>query len=113
MLWLIKSWKFIIGGLVALTALAGAIGVIIRLWQWLVAWHDAPVLGFFQDRARRCRLKLNPAKVYPLPPTISEIASHIKRSEKSVHKSLMRLEHKRKLIETRNGWELRDYTLPF
>jgi|SRR5208337_1808920 len=111
--WLIKSWKFIIGGLVALPALAAAIGVIIKVWHRLVDWHDAPVLGLFQDRARRCRLKVNPTNVYPLPPTISEIASYVKRNEKSVHKSLLRLEHKQKLVETKRGWELRDYRLPF
>jgi hypothetical protein len=113
MLWLIRSWKLIIGGLVALPALAAAIGVIIKVRQWLVDRHDALVLRFFQDGARRCRLKLNPTKVYPLPPTISEIASYVKRSEKSVHKSLLRLERKEKLIETKRGWELPNYRLPF
>jgi hypothetical protein len=111
--WLIESWKYIIGGLLALPALAAAIGVITKMRQWLVDWHDAPVLRFFQDRARRCRLKVNPVRVYPLPPTIPQIASHVKRSETSVHKSLLRLERREKLIETRNGWELRDYRLPF
>lgn len=113
MLWLIKSWKFIIGGLIALPVLAAAIGVIVKAWRWLVDCHDAPVLRFFQDRARRCRLKLNPTKVYPLAPTISEIASYLKRGEESVHKSLLRLEHKGKLIETKRGWELPNYRLPF
>ena len=110
---LVESWKYVIGGLLALPALAAAIGVIIKARQWVLDWHDGPVLRFFQDRARDCRLKVNPVRIYPLPPTISKIASHVKRSEKSVHKSLMRLEHREKLIETRNGWELRDYRLPF
>ena len=113
MLWLIRSWKFIIGGLVALPALAAAIGVTVKVRQWLVGRHDAPVLRFFQDRARRCRLAVSPRPLYPLPPAISEIASYVRRSEKSVHKSLLRLERKEELIETKRGWELPNYRLPF
>jgi hypothetical protein len=113
MLWAIKSWKLIIVGLAALPALAAAMGVIVKVWRSLVAWRDAPVLRFFQARARGCRLIANPARVYPLPPTVSEITGHVKRSTKSVHRSLMRLEHSQKLVETRNGWELQDYRLRF
>jgi hypothetical protein len=112
-LWLIKSWKFIIGGLIALPVLAAAIGVILKAWRWLVDCHDAPVLRYFQDCARRCRLAVSPRPLYPPPPTISEIASYVKRSEKSVHKSLLRLERKEKLVETKRGWELPNYRLPF
>jgi hypothetical protein len=113
MKWLGESWKLIL----ALPAFAAGIGILYKmcqwLWQWLMSWRDKPVLGFFQDRARRCRLMDNPKPAYPLPPSISEVATQLGRSDKSVRKSLLRLERKHKLVETRRGWELPEYRLPF
>jgi hypothetical protein len=109
MKWLVESWKLI----VALPAFAAGVGMLYKMWQWLMSWHDKPVLGFFQDRARRCRLMDNPKPVYPLEASISEVATHLGRSDKSVRRSLLRLERKHKLVETKRGWELPEYRLPF
>ena len=91
--------KWILG-----TSLPATVVGIVSAWHWLTGKWDALVLGFFEDRERTARRR--GMNVVPMNASVAEIGNVVHRGQKSILRSLLRLERQKKVVEYKTGWSL-------
>lgn len=85
---------------------------VLETWDWYIdRFRDAPVLGILQERRLVHRASMQNWLPPPPPEEIEyglpEIAERLKRSRKSVGKSLQRLRKRGKVEIYRGGWRIK------
>jgi hypothetical protein len=97
-------WKFILSVCGGLALLWAGWKPVIALWRWCVEKHDAKILRLLEEADRNLRIAPSIGSTVALPVPLAQIVSEAKRSEKSVYRSLRRLEKKGKVHELPKGW---------
>jgi DNA-binding transcriptional ArsR family regulator len=75
--------------------------------KWLLAKHDGEILRILRESRRTAQVNMRPgqhAAFFPF--AFQEIVKDAKRSERSVRRSLRRLEDRGEVHEVRDGWNL-------
>ena len=90
----------------ALITIGGGSKVALSFYRFCVERHDAPVLYSLHDSLRKERLQYPDRSIAALPTSLVMIAGNVKRSTRSVNKTLRRLESKGEVQEVKDGWIL-------
>lgn len=96
-------WKGTVAVLGGITTLAAAWKPITSTLEWWISRHDGAVLEFLRGRENVARAMVG--FVVPESTSVTFIASNLKRKTQSVHKSLLRLEHKDRVHREVGGWQ--------
>ena len=92
------------------TAIAGLTAVLIKfrdVRKWIVEKHDGKVLRLLLEARRTAHVNMRPGQTALfLPFPFQEIVKDAGRSEKSVRRTLRRLEDMGEVHEVRDGWNL-------
>jgi hypothetical protein len=89
------------------TAMLGSIGGLIASRRWLIEQHDGKILKILHEARQTAEVAKRPGQhTLYLPFPFHEIAKDAKRSQKSVRRSLRRLETRGYVHEVRDGWNL-------
>jgi len=107
------AFQWLAFGVTAMLAFAGAIETlqkgltgIAAQRNWFVERYDKPILDAFEDAARRANIQYEGQHIFFNSIPTAEVAKDAKRSEKSVRKTLLRLEHRGKVYEGKGGWNI-------
>jgi hypothetical protein len=77
-------------------------------YKWCIQKYDNTVHFFFTEQLREAKLKHPGRNIALQPITLNIIAQSVKRSEKSVYRSLRRLESAGVMEEVKDGWITKD-----
>ncbi len=94
-----------------LQAIPRIVKATIKVWKWMQTRSDGKVLRIMENATRNAKLSHPGKNLALLPFAIEELAGDVKRSVKSAHKSLRRLEDNGKVHEVQHGkWCLENRT---
>jgi hypothetical protein len=119
--WLLKQWhnltwlwKFALAFSGSISILAVGFKQMLLLWKWCVEKYDRPVLNVLENHAKGTVLIKNSGPIIALPLSLRQIALRCHRREKSVRRSLHRLEKLGKVYEAPDGWcsQSKAYRIP-
>jgi len=100
-------WLWIASAFAGVTAAIAKYKKLVGLYDWCVEKHDGKVLHALSESCRSALVQTPPGQSrFFLPFALSEIASEVKRSEKSVRRTLRRLEDRGAVHEVKGGWYL-------
>ena len=96
-------WKGIVAALGGISTIAAAWKPITGTAEWWISRHDGAVLEFLRGRENVARAM--PGFVVPEPTSVTFMANNLKRTPKSVQKSLLRLERRDRVHRGIGGWQ--------
>jgi hypothetical protein len=102
----IRTWYGIASiSVTTLASLYYGIPKMSRTWEWYCDKYDAKVLAAVKVCRETTDASHNPPIFRTLPQTVDTISANIRRSPKSVEKSLQRLKRRGKAKFIDSGWE--------
>ena len=105
-------WQALIATAVAVAALAAGWNPVLSFYRWCIAKHDGKILHILKEWLRDARLKHSVQYFVLSPAPLAMIAGAANRSERSVYKSLRRLENAGSVEEVKTGWILKGQEIP-
>ena len=102
----------IILGAGGVVTIGGGAKVVDSLYKWLLGKHDGKILHWLKEQLRSARLRNRREYIALAPLPLAAVAAAVKRSEKSVYKSLRRLESAGSVEEVADGWKLTGVPVP-
>jgi hypothetical protein len=91
----------------SIASLLASMGIVLQFVKRIVQRRDNKILNVLKESRRSALVKKAPGQhIAVLPTPLSAIVDEVGRSEKSVYKSLRRLENRGEVYETRDGWNL-------
>jgi hypothetical protein len=91
----------------SVASMFAAISTLLASKKWLLEKYDGKILHMLQESRRMAQVSQRPGQsAVFLPFAFQEIVKEARRSEKSVLRSLRRLEDRGSVHEVRDGWNL-------
>jgi hypothetical protein len=91
----------------SVASMIAAIGTLLASRKWLLEKYDGKILHMLQESRRMAQVNQRPGQhVVFFPFAFQDIMKEAKRNEKSVRRSLRRLEDHGYVHEVRDGWNL-------
>lgn len=110
----VKEWFFSLPAFAQVVssiagAILGCVGVwkiMLSIWKWWITLRDNRILNILEENKRNIDIQRGGKNWVPAAIPLDQIALECKRSHVSTKKSLLRLEKKHKVYETKDGWKL-------